>query len=132
MEVLDTKTFLVYHGLKRFRLFFWAAVTTHFTITLVPATLAGLQGEWYLIWWRVYWGNWIASIVVFTICVSVYGSRTLKMLKPDQARIFKMAFFNMLGVGVLYLVLNGIQIVLLDSTSRNIPGPNSVILHRTH
>lgn len=116
MEVLDTRTFLVYNGLKHYSKVFWTLALAHFVFTLIPSVLAGLSGEWYLLWWRILWGWYALALLSLSGLVFVYGYRTLKAMKPQQKRVFKLTLFNLIAAGSMYFVLNIIQIVLIDST----------------
>jgi hypothetical protein len=58
MEVLDTKTLMVYRGLKRYSSLYWALTFVHFAVSVSLAVVAGISGDLYLIFWKLEWA-WV-------------------------------------------------------------------------
>jgi hypothetical protein len=74
MEVLDSTSFLVYSGLKSYRGLFWGTSIGHMIVSMALAIVAGINGDLYLLFWRLEWGYWAFMLFGGLSILLVYGS----------------------------------------------------------
>lgn len=72
--MLDTKTFLIYSGLKSYRGLFWGLAVGHTIISCAFGIVAGISGDLYLLFWRLEWGYWVLALFGGLTLLVIYGA----------------------------------------------------------
>jgi hypothetical protein len=80
-EIQRTDTFLVYSGLKKYK-WHYVAKMSFAVLSLVPAALATLSLDFYLIFYRIFWGMWSVGSGLTALILGYFGTRSIRHTLP--------------------------------------------------